>query len=78
MTPRASNDYRSSLEASGADGDRAVHAPSKAFEAGHAPVLESRLRSRHPVSAAAVALVASPFDRRVIAVGGVVFAVLMA
>jgi len=78
MTPPASNDYASSLEASGSDGDRALHAPSGVFEVGHALVPESGQRSRHPVSAAAVAPAASPFDRRVIWAGGVVFAVLMA
>ena len=78
MTPPVTGDYPSSLEAFGADGDRAVPAPSEAFEAGHAPVFEPRLRSSHPVSAATVAQVASPFDRRVIWVGGIVFAVLMA
>jgi hypothetical protein len=78
MAPPAANDYPSSLEASGADGHRVVPAPSEAFEAGHASVLESGQRSRRPLSAAAATPVASPFDRRVIWAGGIVFVVLMA
>ena len=64
--------------ASGAGRDRALPGLSEAFQAGPIPAAESGQRSGQTWRAAAVMPVASPFDRRVIWVGGIVFAVLMA
>jgi hypothetical protein len=64
--------------ASGAGRDRALPGLSEAFHAGPIPAAESGQRSGQALPAAAVMPVASPFDRRVIWVGGIVFAVLMA
>ena len=64
--------------ASGAGRDRALPGLSEAFRAGPIPAAESGQRSRQALRAAAVMPVASPFGRRVIWVGGIVFAVLMA
>jgi len=64
--------------ASGADRDRALPGLSEAFHTGPIPAAESGQRSGQALRAAAVMPVAGPFDRRVIWVGGIVFAVLMA
>ncbi|HME66006.1 MAG TPA: glycosyltransferase family 39 protein [Streptosporangiaceae bacterium] len=64
--------------ASGADRDRALPGLSEAFQTGPIPAAESGQRSGQALRAAAVMPVAGPFDRRVIWVGGIVFAVLMA
>jgi hypothetical protein len=64
--------------ASGAGRDRALPGLSEAFHVGLIPAAESGQRSGQALRAAAVIPVASPFDRRVIWVGGIVFAVLMA
>ena len=64
--------------ASGAGRDRALPGLSEAFQTGPILAAESGQRSGRALRAAAVMPVASPFDRRVIWVGGIVFAVLMA
>jgi len=64
--------------APGAGRDRALPGLSEAFHAGPIPAAESGQRSGRALRAAAVMPVAGPFDRRVIWVGGIVFAVLMA
>ena len=64
--------------ASGAGRDRALPGLSEALQTGPIPAAESGQRSGLALPAAAVMPVASPFDRRVIWVGGIVFAVLMA
>ena len=64
--------------APGAGRDRALPGLNEAFHAGPIPAAESGQRSGRALRAAAVMPVAGPFDRRVIWVGGIVFAVLMA
>jgi Dolichyl-phosphate-mannose-protein mannosyltransferase len=64
--------------ASGAGRDRALPRLSEAFHVGLIPAAESGQRPGQALRAAAVTAGASPFDRRVILVGGIVFAVLMA
>ncbi len=64
--------------ASGAGRDRAQPGLSGAFHAGPVPAAGSGQRSGQALPAAAVMPVAGPFDWRVIWVGGIVFAVLMA
>jgi hypothetical protein len=64
--------------ASRAGRDRALPGLSEAFHVGLIPAAESGQRSGQALRAAAVIPVVSPFDRRVIWVGGIVFAVLMA
>ena len=63
--------------ASGPGHDRALPGLSEAFQTGPGRA-ESGQRSGQALRAAAVMPVASPIDRRVIWVGGIVFAVLMA
>jgi hypothetical protein len=64
--------------ASGAGHDRALPGLSEAFQTGPIRAAESGQRSGQALRAAALMPVASPFDRRVIWVGGIVFALLIA
>jgi hypothetical protein len=78
MDTAASDDPPGDLGASGAGRDRALPGLSETFHAGPVPAAESGQRSGQALRATAVMPVASSFDRRVIWVGGIVFAVLMA
>ncbi len=78
MDTAASGDPPGDLGASGVGRDRALPGLSEAFQAGPIPAAESGQRSGQALRVAAGMPVASPFDRRVIWVGGIVFAVLMA